>query len=96
MSFLSLTTRLLWTRTRDGGTRWIASATTPLRMPLDEFRDSISREKRMQEPVGRPWSVKELRRKSYDDMHKLWYERRFLLSGLAAMHACVLSVFLCS
>lgn len=28
----------------------------------------------MQEPVGRSWTVKELRRKSYDDMHKLWYD----------------------
>jgi hypothetical protein len=60
--------------------RWIASATTPLQMPLNEFRDFVvTREKRMQEPVGRSWTVKELRRKSYDDMHKLWYVDSCLL-----------------
>lgn len=40
--------------------------------PLDAFRDTVSREKRQTERVGRSWSVKELRRKSYDDLQKLW------------------------
>ena len=47
-------------------------ATAATTMPLHEFRDPVPRAQRMQEPVGRQWSVEELRRKSYSDMHKLW------------------------
>ena len=48
------------------------STTKPLCMPLDEFRDPINRNIRESDKVGRSWSVRELRIKSYEDLQKLW------------------------
>mmetsp|Transcript_1049 Transcript_1049/g.1308 ORF Transcript_1049/g.1308 Transcript_1049/m.1308 type:complete len:143 (+) Transcript_1049:59-487(+) len=55
------------------------------RFGLEEFFDSRNRFKVRENPVaGRGWEASELRRKSFDDLHKLWFvlykERNVLLT----------------
>lgn len=61
-----------------------SSGTTSGTSLLDAFRDPLTREERIQNPVGRSWHARELRRKSFDDLHKLWFvlykERNMLLT----------------
>lgn len=59
--------------------------TSPLRRGLEEFYDTKNHLRVNENPVaGRAWEASELRRKSFTDLHKLWYvllkERNALLT----------------
>lgn len=58
---------------------------SPLQRGLEEFYDTKSHLRVNENPVaGRAWEASELRRKSFTDLHKLWYvllkERNALLT----------------
>ncbi|KAL0318414.1 UNVERIFIED_CONTAM: 39S ribosomal protein L47, mitochondrial [Sesamum angustifolium] len=69
-----------------------AAAATTLRNPLEEFFEA-DRNPEDEKPVvyGRSWKASELRLKSWDDLHKLWYvllkEKNMLMTQRQMLHA---------
>ncbi|KAI0462957.1 hypothetical protein LJB42_003761 [Komagataella kurtzmanii] len=53
----------------------IDNITVPENHPLWQFFDNKNFLRKPQEiqTTGRPWTIQELRRKKFDDLHKLWY-----------------------
>lgn len=71
-----------------------ASATVrTARNPLEEFFELDSRSTEDEKPVvyGRGWKASELRLKSWDDLHKLWYvlvkEKNMLMTQRQMLHS---------
>ena len=55
----------------------------PLDQPLDEFFQKAEERQQENQYAGRAWSMCELRKKSFDDLHKLWWGAAAALSRCA-------------
>ncbi|PKU64432.1 39S ribosomal protein L47, mitochondrial [Dendrobium catenatum] len=69
-----------------------SASVTKVRNPLEEFFEA-ERNTEDEKPVtyGRGWKASELRLKSWDDLHKLWYvllkEKNMLMTQRQMLHA---------
>ncbi|KAB1202457.1 39S ribosomal protein L47, mitochondrial [Morella rubra] len=84
--------RALFTAAKSETSAATAAAASAARNPLEEFFEA-DRSTEDDKPVvyGRSWKASELRLKSWDDLHKLWYvllkEKNMLMTQRQMLHA---------